>query len=63
MSSSTLCRDALASAQVGASLAMNALLGEWQRFGDWAQSSQELRQGAFVSELDLDALDLDAQPA
>lgn len=21
-------------------------------FGDWAQSSQELRQGAFVSELD-----------
>lgn len=34
-----------------AAMAVSALIVELNRFGDWAQSSMELRQGTFVSEV------------
>ena len=43
--------DVLATAPAAAVKAVSALIIEWNRFGDWAQSSLELRQGAFVSEV------------
>lgn len=43
--------EVLATAQSAATTAVTALIVEWHRFGDWAQSSLELREGAFVSEV------------
>ena len=51
-----LAVDAFADGAPGAATglaqsAFHALWGEFQRVGDWAQSSIDLRQGSFVLEL------------
>ena len=63
MSSSALCRESLAAAPAQPPLTIAALWTELQRFGDWAQSSLDLREGAFVSELDPDLTETERRPA